>query len=183
MTITPLARAQQLVDGIRTDWGRLTKGDINLRRELLAALCVDVDPLGGLTLKGGIPGLYLFVSARNGDQTAYDLMKEVGADLDFDRPKVPGGKDTNAVRDFIVDLLSTVLMIEYPEVSKSANDATSGGTSAVDMVRKAIEDAGLGCIDYRAGKADATVPRSMERAVRRFRAKPKYRELFWPDVD
>lgn len=183
MTLTPLARAQQLVDGIRMDWGRLTKGDINLRRELLAALCVDVDPLGGLALRAGIPGLYLLICARNGDQTAYDLMREIGADLDFDRPKVPGGKDANAVRDFMVDLLSTVLMIEYPEISKSANDATSEGASAVDMIRKAIEDAGLGCIDYRAGKAGAPVPRSMERAVRRFRAKPKYRELFWPHVD
>lgn len=183
MAMTPLARAQQLVDGIKPDWGRLTKGDINLRRELLEALCIDVTPSDASRLKPGIPGLYLFSCARGGDKVAYDILSAMGAELDFGRPKAPGGVDANAARDFMVDLLSTVLLIEYPELFQGANNATEEGTSAVDMIRKAIEDAGLGCIDYRAGEAECPVPRSMERAIRRFRNKPKYRELFWPETD
>lgn len=183
MATTPSARAQQLVAGIKPDWGRITKGDINLRRQLLEVLCLDEVLLGGSTLKPGVPGLYLFACAGNGDQTAYDLLIALGADLNCVRPKAPGGKDANAARDFMVDLLSTVLMIEYPELFQGANNATEEGTSAVDMIRKAIEDAGLGCIDYRAAVTDAPVPRSMERAVRRFRNKSKYRELFWPVFD
>ncbi|MCL7404910.1 hypothetical protein MWN63_02805 [Paradonghicola geojensis] len=176
-------RARQLVAGIASDWGRITKGDINLRRELLEELCVDFDPSGSMVLKPGLPGLYLFSCARSGDQTAYDLLKEMGAELACERPKAPGGKDANAARDFVVHLLSTVLQIEYPELSQGANDATPEGTSSIDMIRKALEDAGLAAIDYRAPVGAAPVPRSMERAVKRFREKSKYRELFWPDAD
>ena len=183
MLMNAQERARQLVAGIASDWGRITKGDINLRRELLEELCVDVGPIGSMVLKPGIPGLYLFSCARSGDQTAYDLLKEMGAELDFERPKAPGGKDANAARDFVVDLLSTVLMIEFPEICQGANDSTEAGTSAIDMVRKAIEDFGLASVDHRAPVGSAPVPRSMERAVRRFRQKSKYRELFWPDGD
>jgi len=176
-------RARKLVAGNASDWGRITKGDINLRRELLEALCVDFGPRGSPVLKSGIPGLYLFACARSGDKTAYDMLKQMGAELDFERPKAPGGKDANAARDFVVDLLSTVLQIEFPELSPGANDATPEETSSIDMIRKAIEDHGLGGIDYRAPVGAAPVPRSMERAVKRFRKKFKYRELFWPDGD
>lgn len=183
MLMTAQGRARQLVGGIVSDWGRITKGDINLRRELLEALCLDNDPVGNLALKSGLPGLYLFSCARSGDQTAYDLLKDIGAELNFERPKAPGGKDANAARDFVVDLLSTVLMIEFPKISQGANDSTEAGTSAIDMIRKAIEYLGLASVDYRAPVDSAPVPRSMERAVRRFREKSKYRELFWPDAD
>jgi len=183
MLVQTQVRARQLVAGIACDWGRITKGDINLRRELLEALCLDADPAGNLVIKPGIPGLYMFSCASNGDQTAYDILKGMGAELDFERPKAPGGKDANAARDFVVDLLSTVLQIEFPELSPGANDATPEETSSIDMIRKAIEDHGLGGIDYRAPVGAAPVPRSMERAVKRFRKKFKYRELFWPDGD
>ena len=180
MLVAAQKRARQLVAGIASDWGRITKGDINLRRELLEVVCVDTEPGGRLVLKPGLPGLYLCSCARNGDKTAYDLLKEMGYPLDFKRPKTPGGVDANAARDFVVDLLSTVLMIEFPTLCKGANDATPEGTSSVDLIRKAIEYHGLTGIASRAPSGSAPVPRSMERAVKRFRAKPKYRELFWP---
>lgn len=183
MFVQAQERARKLVAGVAHDWRRITKGDINLRRELLEALCLDTDPVGDPELKSGLPGLYLLSCACSGDQTAYDLLEDIGAELDFERPKAPGGKDANAARDFVVDLLSTVLMIEFPEICQGANDATKAGTSAIDMIRKAIEDFGLAGVDYRAPFGSAPVPRSMERAVRRFRQKPKYRELFWPDSD
>lgn len=176
-------RAQHLVAGVASEWGRITNSDINLRRELLEALCLDPDSVGDLVLKPGLPGLYLFSCARSGDKTAYDILTEIGTELDFERPKAPGGKDANAARDFVVDLLSTVLMIEFPDLCQGANDSTEAGTSAIDMIRKAIEDFGLASIDYRAPVDSAPTPRSMERAVRRFRQKSKYRELFWPDGD
>jgi hypothetical protein len=183
MGITAAERAKDLVAGIAPDWGRITKGDINLRRELLEVLCVDSGGNGVQTLKRGIPGVYLLACARTGDKIAYDLLTEMGAELAFDRPKAPGGVDANAARDFVVDLLSTVLLAEFPELCPGANDATAAGASSFDMIRKAIEDAGLGCIDYQSPIGSAPVPRSMERAVRRFREKVKYRELFWPEVD
>lgn len=183
MLVQTQVRARQLVAGIACDWGRITKGDINLRRELLEALCLDANTAGNLVIKPGIPGLYMFSCASSGDQTAYEILKGMDAELDFERPKAPGGKDANAARDFVVDLLSTVLMIEFPEICQGANDSTEAGTSAIDMVRKAIEDFGLASVDYRAPVGSAPVPRSMERAVRRFRQKSKYQELFWPDGD
>lgn len=183
MGLTHAKRALRLVAGIAPDWARIIKGDINLRRELLEALCTETGGDGVMECKPGIPGLYLFTCAREGDQVAYDILQRMGAQLEFDRPKSPGGVDANAARDFAVHLLSTVLQIEFPELSQGANDATAGGTSSVDMIRKAIEDSGLGCIDYRAPDGSAPTPRSMERAVRRFREKSKYRELFWPDID
>lgn len=181
MRVTPAERASELVRGIVPEWSRITSGDINLRRELLASLCFDFSPSGEQTLKAGLPALYLWRCAQGGDKTAYDLLAESGERLDFDRPKTPGGVDRNAARDFVVDLLTTALMMDFPELCLSANNATAEGVAAVDMVRKAIEDAGLGCVDYRSPVGDEPVPRSMERAVRRFRKKPQYRELFWPD--
>lgn len=183
MNMAPKERARELVAGIASDWGRITKGDINLRRELLEVLCTHTGVNGKVLLQPGLPGLYLFGCARSGDQIAYDILKQIGAALDFARPKAPGGIDKNAARDFVVDLLSTVLLIEFPELCPSANDATPEGVSAVDLIRKEIEDAGLACIDYKASAESEPVPRSMERAVRRFRDKEKYRELFWPEVD
>jgi hypothetical protein len=181
MRVTPAERARELVAGIAPEWGRITKGDIDLRRELLDALCFDFGPGGERTLKAGLPGLYLFHCAQRGDKAAYDLLSQAGFKLDFDRPKAPGGVDRNAARDFVVDLMATVLMVDFPQLCLSANNATAEGTSAVDLVRKALEDAGLGCVDYRSPIGDEPVPRSMERAVRRFRDKPRYRELFWPE--
>jgi hypothetical protein len=173
--ITPSERARELVLGVKPEWDRITKGDINLRYELLNVLCVDAT----LKLKVGLPTLYVLNCAKNGDAVAYDLLSEFGLELDFERPKRPGGVAINAARDFVVDLLSTVLMMEFPELCPSANDSTPEGTSAADLIRKAIEGAGLGCIDYRGPVENAPVTRRMERAVRRFRDNASYRELFW----
>lgn len=183
MGITPQERAQQLVAANAHVLERISKGDINLRREMLEELYTDLGANGLPQWKPGLPGLYLLICARQGDKTAYELLNDMGMALDFDRPKRPGGVDANAARDFAVYYLSAVLMDEFPELCPGANDATSEGVSAVDMIRKAIEDAGLGCIDYRAQNHEAPVPRSMERALRRFCKNPKYRELFWPEVD
>lgn len=172
-----------MVTEIKPIWDELYSGKINVRREVLEIICIDIGPLGVRTLKPGIPSLHLFHCARSGDQAAYDLLYEIGADLDFDRPKLPGGRDANAARDFAVDYVSTILLSEYPELCRGANNATVEGTSAVDMIRKTIEDTGLGCIDYRKRAEEAPIPRSMERAIRRFQENPKNRELFWPDID
>jgi hypothetical protein len=179
MRVTPEERACELVARLAPEWGSITKGDINLWRELLDAFCFEVDPRGDRTLTPGLPTLYIWRCAQSGDKVAYNLLAEAGAQLDFDRPKTPGGIARNAARDFTVDLLATVLMIEFPELFLSASNATAEGISAVDMVRKAIEDAGLECVDYRSPVGDEPVPRSMERAVRRFREKQRYRELLW----
>lgn len=178
---TPWQRAQQLVAGIAPIWGRIAEGNIILRRELLEVLCLDVCPNGRQLLKPGLPGVYLFSCARSGDKVAYDLLRAIGVELDFGRPKKREGIDANATRDFVVHILSKILQDEHSELCEGANDATPGGTSAIDLIRKGIEAAGLGCIDYRAPIGSAPVPRSMERAVKRFREKDKYRELFWPE--
>lgn len=183
MGITPQERAQWLVAENAHVWERITNGDINLRRMLLEELFTEPGANSSRQRKFGLPELYLISCARQGDKAAYDLLSDMGVELDFDRPKAPGGVDANAARDFVVYFLSVLLMYEFPELCPGANDATPEGVSAVDMIRKAIEDAGLGCIDYRAQLHSAPAPRSMERAVRRFREKRKYRELFWPEVD
>jgi hypothetical protein len=176
---TPAERARELVLEIKPEWDRITKGDINLRYELFHVLCVDATLEGGRKLKAGLPTLYVLICAKNGDGVAYDLLTEFGFELDFKRPKRPGRVATNAARDFVVHFLVTVLMLEFPELCPSANDSTPEGTSAADLIRKAIEGAGLGCIDYRGPVENAPVTRSMERAVRRFRDNASYRELFW----
>lgn len=181
--ITPQQRARELVAAIAPVWGRITKGDINLRREILEERYTDPGANGSRRWICGLPGLYLVSCARQGDKTAYDLLSEMGMELGFERPKRPGGAAANAARDFAVYFLSAELMAEFPELCPGANDATAEGVSAVDMIRKAIEDAGLGCIDYRAQNHSAPVPRSMERAVRRFCENREYRELFWPEVE
>lgn len=163
----------------KQDLDRIMEGKLNLRRMLLEVICCDIAPSSNLNLKGGLPGLYLLTCAKNGDPTAFDLLAAVGMNLNMARPKAPGGKDANAARDFLLSYLSKVLMLKYPELSDGANNATREGHSAIDVVRKALEDAGVGCIDYRAEILNCPVPRSAERAVRRFRQKPKYRELFW----
>ena len=161
------------------DLDRIMEGKLNLRRMLLEEICCDIAPSSSLNLKGGLPGLYLLTCAKNGDPTAFDLLTAVGMDLNMARPKAQGGKDANAARDFLLSYLSKVLMLKYPELSHGANNATREGQSAIDIVRKALEDAGVGCIDYRAEIQNCPVPRSAERAVRRFSQKRKYRELFW----
>jgi hypothetical protein len=187
MKITPQARAKQLVAANKDKLNELFKGDVNIRRKLLEVICVEVDPTGARQLKLGLPGLYLSILARqtgkDGDKEAYDLFKEIGGELDTPRPKRPGGVSENAARDFAVDLLSTGLRIEYPELFRTANDATAEGVSAVDIVRVAIEEAGLDCIDHRVLEDQAPTPRSMEKAVRRFRQNGRYRELYWPDPE
>ena len=176
---TPAERARKLVSEVEPAWDRITKGDINLRYELFHVLFVDATPEGGRKLKAGLPTIYVLICAKNGDGVAYDLLSEFGFELDFKRPKRSGRVARNAARDFVADFLVTVLMLEFPELCPSANDATPEGTSAVDLIRKAIEDAGLMCIEHRAPDENAPVPRSMERAVRRFRDNASYRELFW----
>ena len=163
----------------KQDLDRIMEGKLNLRRMLLEEICCDIAPSGHLNLKSGLPGLYLLSCAKNRDPTAFNLLTDLGVDLNMDRPKLPGGKDANAARDFLLSYLSKVLMLKYPELSHGANNATREGQSAIDIVRKALEDSDVGCIDYRASIQDCPVPRSAERAVRRFRQKQKYQELFW----
>lgn len=185
MKITPQARARQIVAANKDKLDELFKGNFNIRRELLEVICVEVGPTGARQLELGLPGLYLSILARqtgkDGDKEAYDLFKELGGELDTPRPMRPGGVAGNAARDFAVDLLSTGLRIEYPELFGTANDATAEGVSAADIVRVAIEDAGLDCINHRVLEDQAPTPRSMEKAVRRFRQNGRYRELFWPN--
>jgi hypothetical protein len=187
MKITPQARAKQLVAANKGKLSDLFKGDINIRRDLLEVICVEVDPTGARQLKAGLLGLYLSILARqtgkDGDKEAYDLFEEFGGEVNTPRPKRPGGLAANAARDFAVDYLSTLLRIEYPELFGTANSATGEGVSAVDIIRQAIEGAGLGCIDYRASTEDAPVPRSMEQAIRRFRQHDRHRELYWPEPE
>ena len=167
----------------KQDLDKIMEGKLNLRRMLLEEICCNINSSGHLNLKLGLPSLYLFVSAENGDPTAFDLLTSLGMNLNMARPKAPGGKDANATRDFLLSYLSKILMLKYPELSRGANNATREGQSAIDIVRKALEDAGVACIDYRAEIQNCPVPRSAERAVRRFRLKRKYRELFWSMSD
>lgn len=177
--IPPALFATHLVKQVQPHWGRITSGKIDIRYELLNELCIDQSPNGQKQLRPGIPGLYLHVCAHKGDQTAYDLLVALCSCPTCKRPRRPGGRPLNSARDFVVDLLSQLLIIQYPDLFAGANDATAEGVSAIDMIRKAIEDCGLGCIDYRGGAKTAPIPRSMERAVRRFREHPRYREIYW----
>lgn len=178
-TATPWKAAQELVQGVRPKWSRITSGKINLRKELLSEICIDESLAPLRQLRSGLPGLYLISCAQHGDQVAYDLLAEIGIAPTFARPKRPGGVAVNAARDFVVSVLAKMLMMACPELSYGANSATQEGTSAVDLIRKALEEAGLGCIDYKASSEQAPVPRSMEQAVRRFQTNEKYRELCW----
>ena len=173
-------RARTLIGQIsKQDLDSIMEGKLNLRRMLLEDICCDIAHSGHLNLKRGLPSLYLLACAKNGDPIAFDLLTDLGMELNIARPKAQGGKDANAARDFLLSYLSKVLMLKYPELSRGANNATREGQSAIDIVRKALEDAGVGCIDYRAEIGNCPVPRSAERAVRRFRQKRKYRELLW----
>ncbi|MDC0121720.1 hypothetical protein OAI29_08035 [Amylibacter sp.] len=173
-------RAKTLIAPITKQvWDEITGGNINLRRLQLEELCCDIDHSGNLKLKYGLPGLYLFGCLDDGDQVAFDLLTDLGTTPNIPRPKTPGGKDANAARDFTLSYLSKVLMLECPELFQGANDTTHEGTSAIDMIRKALEDSGFGCIDNSKPSQNCPVPRSAERAVRRFREKAKYREIFW----
>ena len=172
-------RANQMVALLKPKWGDLSGGSINLRREVLYALYVDETDTGIATVKDGLPAIYLARRAKEGDQSAYDLLVELGYHPSYERPKRPGGVDRNAARDFTVYFLSSLLIDEFPELFCGANDATKEGTSAVDMIRLALENSGLACIAYRGADQCSTVPRSMEKAVRRFRNNSKYKELFW----
>ena len=174
---TPRGRAQQLVAAVTPLWGAIIKGDVDIRRELLDLRCVEAVSTNGRQLRPGLPGLYLVSSAEHGDQVAFDLLSELGLTVDLERPKSPGGVAGNAARDFVVSILVTELMAEFPELSFGANTATNEGTSAVDLIRQAFEDAGLACIDYRAAPDQAPTPRSLEQAVRRFRGNSKYSDL------
>lgn len=177
MGVTPKEYAKQLVTGVIHIWDQITKGDIDIRRALLELRCVENHSKNSGPLRPGLPGLYLALSAEQGDQLAYDLLAELGVKVTRERPKTPGGVAGNAARDFVVSVLVTELMAEFPELSFGANTATNEGTSAVDLIRQAIEDAGLGCIDYRAAADQAPTPRSLEQAVRRFRGNSKYSDL------
>lgn len=179
MTATAWEAAQHLVNQIRPVWSGITSGKISLRKELLSEICIDESLTPLRQLRPGLPGLYLISCAQHGDQVAYDLLAEIGMKPDFARPKQPGGVAINSARDFAVSILAKTLMMACPELSYGANSATQEGTSAVDLIRKALEDAGLGCIDYKASSEQAPVPRSMEQAIRRLETNEKYRELYW----
>lgn len=178
--MTPQKRALQYAANAQQVWDTIYSGKINLRREILSIICLDTNPTSGVSLKHGLPGLYLLSLAKNNDQTAYDLLGELGFQLDFDRPKAPGGVSANAARDFTIYFYSTLLLIEFPFLYFGANDATPAAISAVDLMREEIEKLGLGCVDYKTIHISLSNTRTIEKAIRRFTENPKNRELFWP---
>jgi hypothetical protein len=85
------------------------------------------------------------------------------------------------MRAFVVYILALRLQDRHPALSIGANDATAVGTSAIDMIREALEEAGLACIDRQKGDSEAAGNRSMEKAIRRLLNDRDLFELFDPD--
>jgi hypothetical protein len=74
---TPRGRAQQLVAAVTPIWGAITKGDVDIRRELLDLRCVEAVSTNVRQLRPGVPGLYLVSCAEHGDQVAVDFHPEL----------------------------------------------------------------------------------------------------------
>lgn len=176
-------RARELVVPLKPRWSDLTSAQRDLRREILITL-LDRGEGDAAASRSGIKGLLLPVYARNGDQTAYDLARERGYDLgSMERPKRQGGRSQTGLRDFIIWFLSEVLREEFPQLTVGANDATGAAVSSVDIIRHALEEEGMGVIDYRAVQDTEPSPRSAEKAVRRMHNNEQYAELFAPEWD
>lgn len=171
------AYARHLVAQVQAIWSGLTSSDVDPRSEILRTMAVDQTGTG---LQAGIAGAYLEACARAGDRSAYELMVELGMSPDFSRPKQQGGRTQGGMRDFVVYVLAVELMAKVEGLKLGANDATAPGTSAIDMIRAALEEAGLACIDRRTDDSDGAPSRAMEKALRRMWGDPKYRELFGP---
>jgi hypothetical protein len=173
------AYAVALVREWLASWDAITSGRFDLRRILLEEIaCERVAEGEGVRLRPGIAGAYLARCAEAGDQAAYDLLSEGGYELDCERPKRPGGRPMNALRDAAVAYLARDLLAAFPELRFSASDATPEGKSAVDLIRLSLEAEGLGVVDSRARDDQAPVSRAMERAVRRLLRGVRYREIF-----
>lgn len=183
MSLRAKEYAQLLVANVKPIWPDLTSSTIDPRKEVLRSLTIDDSGSG---LQPGIPGAYLAACARGGDQSAYDLMLEIGISPGLPRPKKQGGRAQAGMRDFLVYILVAELMAKIEELKIGSNDATEPGTSATDMIREALEAAGLACVDHRKDDSEAPSSRSMEKALRRMWSDPRYRELFdpaWTEAD
>ena len=170
--------ARHLVGQVEPIWSELTSSAVDPRRELLRSMTVDDTGTG---LQPGIAGAYLEARTRVGDRSAYDLMVELGMEPDFACGKRRGRPSETGMRAFIVYILALQLTDKYPAIKFGANDATAPGISAIDMIRAALEEAGLACIDRQKGDSEAAGNRSMEKAVRRMWEDQKLHELFDPD--
>lgn len=177
MSLQAKEYAQLLVASVKPIWPELTSSTIDPRKEVLRSLTVDE---AGTGLQPGIAGAYLAACARGGDRSAYELMLEIGISPGFSRPKKQGGRAQAGMRAFLVYALVAELMAKIEELKIGSNDETQPGTSATDMIREALEAAGLACIDHRKDDSEAPSSRAMEKALRRMWSDPKYRELFDP---
>lgn len=174
------SRAKGLVATLKPYWSALTSKNRSLRREALIEICTDGQS-DRPKLEAGLPGMLLIAYANSGDQEAYDLAISLGFVIETARPKRQGGRPQAGLRDFIIWYLSQVIMAEFPNVSWGANSATAEQTSAVDIVRWALEDEGMAVIDYTAPSNAEPEPRSAERAMRRMKSNELHRELFDQD--
>ena len=169
--------ARHLVSRVKPLWSDLTSSKVDPRREILRSMTVDET---GSALQVGIAGAYLEACVRAGDRSAWELMVELGMEPDFDCGKRRGRPRETGMRTFVVYVLAVELMAKIEGLKLGANDGTATGTSAVDMIRAALEEAGLACIDRQKGESEAAGARSMEKAIRRMWDDPKFRELFDP---
>jgi hypothetical protein len=174
-------KARELAVHLKPIWSDLTSSDRCLRREIVRILSTQ-DEGENENIRDGIAGALLFAYAQNGDQAAYDLARDLGYPLEgIKRPKRQGGRPQAGLRDFIILFLSELLMRECPDISWGANSATEAATSAVDIIRSALEDEGMAVIDYKAALTEEPEPRAAERAVKRMLSKDCYFELFDPE--
>ena len=174
------SRAKGLVATLKPYWSALTSKNRSLRREALIEICTDGQSHRP-KLKAGLPGMLLIAYANSGDQEAYDLAISLGFVIETARPKRQGGRQQAGLRDFIIWYLSQVIMAEFPNVSWGANSATAEQTSAVDIVRGALEDEGMAVIDYKAPINAEPERRAAERAIRRMKKNDLHREFFDPE--
>lgn len=174
------SRARELVVHLKPYWSALTSKNRSLRREALIEICTDGQS-DRPTLKAGLPGMLLIAYANSGDQEAYDLAISLGFAIETARPKRQGGRPQAGLRDFIIWYLSQVIMEEFPNVYWGANSATAEQTSAVDIVRGALEDEGMGVIDYKVPSSEGPERRAAERSIQRMKSNEFHRELFDPD--
>jgi hypothetical protein len=174
-------KARELAVHLRPLWSDMTSSDRCLRREIVRTLSTEGEG-DNETLRGGIAGALLLAYAQNGDQAAYDLARDLGFTLEgIKRPKRQGGRPQAGLRDFILLFFAQILMQVCPGIDWGANSATQAATSAVDIIRWALEDDGMAVIDYKKAPEDAPEPRAAERAVKRMLSNDRFFELFDPE--
>ena len=175
------SKARELAVHLKPIWSDLTSSDRCLRREIVRILSAQGEGENE-TIRDGIAGALLVAYAQNGDQAAYDLARDLGYPLEgIKRPKRQGGRPQAGLRDFILLSFAQILMRECPDINWGANSATQPATSAVDIIRSALEDEGMAVIDYKAALTDEPEPRAAERAVKRMLSNDRYFELFDPE--